>query len=1120
MNNEKTESGKTSLYVTRRNLLAVAGALIVEQSVAAEAAGERSIVAVDKSDLRPTTLRCEYRVNPLGIDVTRPRLSWTIDCSGYNQHQTAYQILVANSERALASGSGNLWNSGQVASGSTTAIVYGGKPLKSRTRGYWKVRVWDRNGKSSAWSEPAHWTVGIGNSDWSARWITDATLADPKNRPRTPIHCYMSATVRSPSEVKWLVIDLGTPTAIDGVRLSPARPEGESTDIRTVLYPVRFKIEAANTPKFTDAVVVVDKTQVDVTSPRTNLDQTEIYRFAKATLRYVRVTVTKLALWDANDYGVALGRFQVFSGSSDVSTGAKVTALDSVEDFGWSTSYLTDPDAKVVYRPESRLFDPSPNVTTRRSRVPELRREFDTSGKIARATMYCAGRGFYEMSINGKSVTDSVLAGGFTQYTKRIQYQVYDVTGSLTHGKNVAEARLGYGWYAGHMNVSNNEYIFGFFPQILAQLEIEYTDGRTQRICTDKEWSSTLDGAVIWSDILDGQGYDYRKHLDAGDITRSEKANWQPVAVIPRDYTSLIWQRAPEIKHMQSIAPVAVRKVADSTYVLDVGQEISGWCRLNTSGNDETKVTLRHAEQRLADGNIDARNLWGTAAEEDYRLEGAGNISLEPSFTWHGFRFVELDGVSNAPGPDTITAEHVRSDCRQTGFFHCSNPLFNKLMNASRWTQQNLMLDVPAGCAGRSERLAWTGDIRPCVQTALMHFDSVAFFEKYAADMRTDQKADGRFTDICPHAALEGTDICVGSPGWADAGVSLAWQVYLNTGDKGVLADNYAAANKWVDYIYAKNQDLIWENELGMSWGDWLSAGPATPLHIGSTAFFCNDADIVSRTAEILGNVEDAARYRVLAQNIRKAFVKNFVTPEGRIGLLKNGAFGTTLDGEAQGSYALALHFGLLDEPVRALSVQRLVEMVEANGYHPTTGFWSSVELLLALTDNGHHDVAAKMMNLTTVPSWGHMVQGDGTTCWESFDADTHNLSLNHWTHSAIGEWLWRNVAGIAPDPGAPGFENVIIRPRPTAEVNSATASMVTVKGKISVTWQKTMSGFELCARIPGNVTATVYLPANGSLTVAQPRDQTNENAVQLIQTTAENCILRTQSGDYTFKIA
>jgi alpha-L-rhamnosidase len=1067
------------------------------------AAGNSMIYAAEIGEVR-----CEYRINPQGIDNPNPRLNWIILSNKRAETQTAYQVLVASSKELLSADTGDLWDSGRVQSNQSAEVEYAGKPLSSRTACFWKVRTWDRNGKPSNWSRPASWSMGLLNpSDWSAQWISDPILADPANRPLTPIHCYRSELASRPDVAKWIVLDLAEVRQMDAVEIIPARPKKESTDFRTPMFPLRFKVEIANNPDFTDAKLVVDETGSDFPSPRKGPYR---FSFAPTTARYVRLTVVRLARWDGQDFGLALGGLAVFDGQQSIAVGARVECSDSMESQYWSKRFLVDGEAAVTLAPDApALAAGIPDVQAKStiSRVPMLRREFNVSGNVRRATLYVTARGFYEVHINGKKVGDELLAPGFTDYDVRLQYQTFDVTRLLHRGPNALGALVGYGWYAGHMNLWELRCIYGYFPQFLAQLEIELTDGTKITLNTDAQWRSTLDGPVRWSDLLDGEGYDCRREMPGWDKAGFDDHSWSQVWMQPRNQVPLVSQVCQPVRKICELSPASVKEVKPGVYVYDFGQEITGWCRLKANGPAGTHVRLRHSEMVAPDGSIDVKNLWGVKQEEDYILDGQGPHVFEPHFTYHGFRYVELSGLPRGLRPNALIAVNIRSDLPIAGHFECSDALYNRIQKAAFWTQANLLFDVPAGCAARSERLAWTGDVRPCVQSLLFNFDADAFLAKYTQDLRDDQSADGRFTDICPQAPLRGTTQCMGSPGWADAGVSLPWNLYVNTGDRQMLANHFEAARRWVDFVHGNNPDLIWRNGRGNDWGDWLSAGPATPKEIGATAFFAHSADLVARMAWALGRNADARYYESLFQGIRQAFVNNYVSTNGIIGD----------DGDVQGSYALALQFGLLDEPLKSKAVARLTQLVKENKDHPTTGFWSSVELLLALSGNGCNDEAARMLDQQTTPSWGYMAD-HGTTFWEAFNANTRNLSLNHWTHSAVNEWLWRNVAGLNPDEQSPGYQTFTIYPRPTAEVSWCRSAYDSIRGRIVNNWRSDGNTFNLDITIPANTTATVIVPAMDPDTVKEsgiPAAQAQ--GVKLVRTNPGTVSYIVGSGDYHF---
>ena len=1141
-------------------------------------------------------LHCEQRDNPAGIDETNPQLSWVLASDQRGEKQTAYQILVASSLDNLKAETGDLWDSGKVISDDSAQITYEGKQLVSRQECFWKTKVWGRDGQPSAWSQPASWSMGLlQQSDWTAQWISDPRLADPANRPMTPVHCYRSELASRSDAVKRIVLDLGSNKRMDALDLIPARPRGLSSDFRTVMFPLRFKVEVADNRDFNDARLVVDNTAQDFPNPRINSCR---FHFPAVQARYVRLTITKLACWDGQDYGVALGGLAVFNGPNYLAIGVRVDCSDSIESKLWSKDFLVDGLAAVTLAPDAAALDAGMTDTTKKftvSRVPMLRREFNLASEVRRATLSVSARGFYEVRINGRRVDDELLAPGYTDYGVRLQYRTFDVTSLLRQGTNAIGALLGYGWYAGHMNLFEMRCIYGYFPQFLAQLNVDLADGTRARLGTDGQWRSTLDGPVRWSDLLDGEGYDCRREISGWDQPGFDDHAWQPVWSQPRDEAPLVWHRAQPVRVIREFKPVAVKEVKPGVQVFDLGQEITGWCRLKVDGPAGVHVRLRHSEMVAPDGNIDVGSLMGTLQEEDYILDGKGERTLEPHFTYHGFRYVELSGLPGELKPDTLVAVNVRTDAAVTGHFKCSNELYNRIQSAAAWTEANLIFDVPNGCAARSERVAWLGDIRPCVQSLLLNYDTAPLLTKYVGDMRDDQTADGRFTDIAPHAHLRGTTTCVGSPGWADAGVSLPWELYVNTGDKRLLAEHFAAARRWVDVIHASNPNLLWQNNRGMNWGDWMSAGNETPKELGATAFFAHSADLLSRMAQALGRKEEAERYQVLFQGIRQAFVKNYVDAAGIIGgnapsspimqdvtgivrsLVVNGELNFIVNnvvlggdpapnriknlhliirkgnksaeqifveggnveigsqndqpveivsaaygydganfGDTQGSYALALRFGLLDEPLRSLAAKRLDELVVKNKFHPTTGFWSSIEMLLALSDAGYQADAAATVNQRDEPSWGYMADYN-TTFWEAFNANSQNLSLNHWTHSAVSEWLWRNVAGLNPDENHPGYQSFIIRPRPSREVSWCQASYDSIRGEIVSEWKCDSDNFALAITVPANTTATVFVPSGPEVVTESGKPATESPGVNLLRTEPGLVIFHIDSGSYQF---
>ena len=1060
--------------------------------------------------------KCEFRINPEGIDVIEPRLSWSLASAVRGDKQTAFQVIIASSLSALKKNNGDIWDSHKRLS-TESHLVYKGPELQSGRIYFWKVKVWDSKQKASSWSDNAFWSMGlIKKTDWKALWITDPVLANPANFPQTPINCYRSETTSNQNELKWIILDLGSVKLINELNLIPARAPKQNMDFPSCMFPLRFKIQIAAHKDFKDPKTIVDNSSADVLNPR---EAQNVIAFKEVRTRYIRLLVTKLAKWDVNLYGLALSGVKPMYNKKEIEGEMKLQCSDSMESEFWSKDFLlrkenlvtNAPDAKELAINVKALSDISP--VNKVSRVPTLRREFSLLGKIKRATLYVTARGFYEFHINGNKVSDVFLVPGVTDFNKRITYQSYDVTRMLKPGGNALGAMLGYGWYAGHMNLFENRNIYGHYPMLMAQLELEFANGKRQTIVTDQQWKTTLDGSLLWSDLLDGEAIDQRKELTGWDKIGFDDQSWSAAETKQRDKTKLVWQRSQPVKEMRELKPVSFKEVRKGIYVFDFGQELAGWCRLKIAGKKDMHIRVKHAEILLNSGEVDMSNLWGIPQQDDYILNEEKTQTLTPHFTYHGFRYVQVSGLETPPDSSTITAISMHNNVSETGQFVSSNPLYNKLMETSIWTQRNLMFDIPNGCAARSERLGWTGDLRPCVQSLIYNMDAASFLEKYAQDMRDDQTLDGRFTDIAPQFHLENTNICVGSPGWADAGVSMPYQAYINYGDKKMLQDHYPAARRWVEFLLSKNPNFIWEQNRGMDWGDWISAGPATPKVIGSTAFFANDADLLSRMARVLGKKEDEIKYKRLFENIKKAFKARFVSEEGHIAERPN-------DADVQGSYALAIRFNLLDKSLHTKAVKRLSQLVNDNKGHLTTGFWSSIEMLLALSENNQHQTATRVVQTETRPSWGYMLKAGGTTFWESFDADKRNLSLNHWTYSSIGEWLWNNVAGLRVDENSPGYKHFYIEPKPEHVDDFCDAKYESVNGTIKISWKFSADKFVLNLSVPPGSSATLRIPAfTGNITESE-NTLSKVNEIKLVKKDRSGTTLEIQSGTFNIVAA
>ncbi|NEW81600.1 MAG: family 78 glycoside hydrolase catalytic domain [Mariniphaga sp.] len=744
-----------------------------------------------------------------------------------------------------------------------------------------------------------------------------------------------------------------------------------------------------------------------------------------------------------------------------------------------------------------------------------FRKEFTISKKVKSARAYVSSLGLYKLNLNGAKVSSDLFTPGWTSYKKRVQYQTYDIT-SMLKGKNAIGVVLADGWYRGNLGWSDKGAYYGDQLALIVQLQISYTDGTTESFGTDTSWKATSNGPVIGSDIYNGETYDARLELTGWDQTGYDMAKWSDSRVFDQSNDILIAPQGVPVKAIQEIKAIKIITTPKGEKVFDMGQNMVGWVKLKVSGKKGDQVTLKFAEVLDKAGNFYTDNLRAAKATDVYFLKGEGTEIYEPNFTFHGFRFVKIEGLTSEPALDQITGVVIHSDMKPTGTFSCSDTLINKLQHNIQWGQKGNFLDVPTDCPQRDERLGWTGDAQVFSMTAAFNFDVAAFYTKWMGDVAADQAPDGKVPHVIPDV-LNGEG---GSTAWADVAIVVPWTVYLAYGDQRILEKQYPSMKAWIKYMNGRaGEKNLWIGDT--HFGDWLAfasnnsdyTGATTEKDLIATAYYCYSTTLLAKIADVLGQKEDAAKYQKLAGDIKTAFNREFVTPSGR------------LVSHTQTAYALALAFHMLPENLVEPAANYFANDVKKFG-HLTTGFVGTPLLCKTLSDIGRDDLAYMLLNNKKYPSWLYPVLQGATTIWERWDGqkpdgtfqDIGMNSFNHYAYGAIGEWLYRHVAGIDIDPEMPGYKHILLAPHPGGELKNASAEFSSMYGLIKSAWKLEGEDFVYEIVIPANTTASVTLPQAKEEQVTVNLKPFTAEMKKGMQQSANGVTLALGSGTYQFR--
>lgn len=1059
----------------RFNLASGLAAMAMTTPAAAQAA-EPGLVAVE--------LKVDGVSRPLGLENRAPSLSWRLRGHGRGLRQSAYRIEAASSAEALAAGHADLWDSGRIASSRNLGAAWGGPALASRQRVWWRVRVWDGDGREGAPSEAAWWEMGLLEpGDWSAGWLAveDAQARDDRaaglhwiwdgSRPdAAPRRFRFGFSLPAPARGALIIgaRDLLRGVWIDGAALTlPVFAKGAFGPEPLVVLPIDL---AAGEHLLAAEAACTPGTLLSTVGGLTAMLRLEQ---GGQTRRLVSGPEWKVA-GDAPDGWTAPG----------FDDHAWPAAQPSLIDFG-------------------QPWPPTPAL--------RLRTGFDLDRPVVRARLYATALGAYEARINGQRVGDALLTPESTDFRKRALYRVFDVTALIKPGANVLGATVGDGWYASFM-APLGRYSFGPAPRrFCAQLELTFADGSRRTVATGDGWRAGP-SPILSSEIYNGEVYDARLDQPGWDAPGFDAAGWVPATAAEPPPARLVGQVDAPIRAERVMTALSVTYPAEGEAVFDFGQNFAGWGRLKVQAPAGTRITLRFAEVLRADGQVDQSNLRAAKATDVYVCRGdpAGE-TYEPHFTYHGFRYVQISGYPGRASATDLDGVVIHSGLDLTGALRIDNAQIEQVWRNALWSQRSNFMGVPTDCPQRDERLGWMGDANVFWDAAAFNMDVDAFTRRFAADMRDAQTPHGAYRDFAPFSLSFAPESA--SPGWADAGVVLPWTVWRRYGDTGIIDENWDAMSRYSRFIADANPDFVWRNKRGLDYGDWLAldakapGDPTTPKALVATACWAQSTEMLRQMAEATGRAEAAAAFADLHGRIAEAFRQAFVQPGGVVG------------NASQTSYILALRYGLLPEALRRPAAERLAADIRRRGVLLSTGFLGTPNSLDVLAEAGYPELVYDLLLRSDYPSWGYMVRKGATTMWERWNGDVGDVAMNSYNHYAFGAvsgFLFRRIAGL--EPSEPGFAAVEVRPVLDMRVASAGADYDSAMGRFSINWRRRRGGrFELDLTVPPNARAIVRLPAAAGSAREGGRPTGGRSDISNVPSDVREVALAVGSGTYAF---
>lgn len=1109
-------------------------------------------------------LQVEYETTPLGIDVERPCFSWLMRAEEGKRgcRQTAYRITVTD-ERGEP-----VWDTGRVLSDKSLGIEYAGRPLNPASRYTWKAEVWNEEDKlltASSWFETG---LMSGSDAWEdARWIgggDEDMVLYSDYLPVFRLDCRLQLDEKSGSTLVGFLYGGNDPRLMDADKnlFGLAAEAGHSyIKVELDISPLA-RSSAAMLHVYRVGYCPTDKADVPLKSfsipgellNGTNCYDTHVLRIA-SNLGYTQFGLdgadAAIGELNLNPLGQG-GDFIAFPVVGDVGlylpAGQSVTNAEvCIRNFRSPANPLATVRFDCLQAksdaPLCLLLSPEEKAT------PMLRTEFETyDKKIAKARLYVTARGIYDVYLNGHRIGEDYFNPGVTEYNKTHLYQTYDVTSYLhSDDDNALGAVLAEGWWSGGATyVGENWNFFGDRQSLLAKLVITYEDGSRQSVVTHPDtWRYWNNGPVRYGSLFQGEVYDARREKEVEGWSRAgyDDTRWKPASEVSLeghiskegnpnmpwvdDYSaySLIGQIGQTVKEVERLTARSVQEVRPGVFVYDMGQNMVGVPLIRFPKMvPGTEVRIRYAEVTYPDlpeyagqvGMVMMENIRAAMAQDIYIARGGGKEIFSPRFTCHGYRYLELTGIEQALPVEDVQGVVLSSIHEWTSDYETSNEKVNRLWKNIRWSARANFLSIPTDCPQRNERLGWCGDISVFSRTGTSMAALPRFMSRFVRSIRDVQRSDGRFADIAPLGGGFGGIL------WGSAGITVPWECYRQYGDRTLLEEHYNAMKRYIDFIVNATIDpatnLIVQDRAWGDLGDWLGLEDGrNDKSLFWEAYFIYDLQIMQKVASILGREEDACKYAGMCE-ARKAFFRKTYLQSATSKTMCSGFVPDRQERlvDTQTSYVLPLAFGIVEDSVsRKLLADNLAETIRRenhtdNGvlcppYSLMTGFIGTSWIGPALSENGYSDLAYRLLQQTSYPSWLYPVEQGATTIWERLNSYTHTdgfggnnrmNSFNHYSFGAIGAWMCEYSLGIRPDESAPAFKRFILAPEadPTGQMHFARGYHDTMYGRIESSWE--IGANSVCYRftVPANTTALLILPASaydnvyeGGKSVLQP---------------------------------